>query len=431
MTDTDQKDEGIQSGFWQADLTYAITLFAIAAIALGYAINSVGFLAGDYGWGTALFFIAFGLFTITMGFPHPGFGHVSFDRVAQVACILVLGPIDAAWINGLASLIYPWHRLAKGIPARTVLTASLNNAGLMSLTILVCGLLYEQVGGPVPLLELNFLNAGLLLLLALSMQLVNDIGMMVLLQLRGLKPSSLLNVFTTGVELVSVLIAVLFAVAFTSFGSNYYVLLLVVMSIGMLILRKYALMRQRLEALVDERTEELRLKSIELERQATHDKLTGLFNRRYADDYMLRQVEISRRHDRQFTIALADIDHFKRINDRFSHGVGDEVLRRVAAILRDRCRKTDIVARYGGEEFLLCFPDTDSEFAEQICSQIRIAVENANWSDVDARIGENMKITMSFGIAALSSDARLTTILNDADTRLYQAKNKGRNRVVS
>jgi diguanylate cyclase (GGDEF)-like protein len=356
---------------------------------------------------------------------------VSFDRVAQVASILVLGPVDAAWINGLASLIYPWHRLWSGVPARTVLTAALNNAGLMSLTILLCGLLYQQVGGPIPIVELDFRIAGLLLLLALSMQLVNDLGMMVLLHLRNLKPSSLLNVFTTGVELVSVLIAILFAVAYTSLGSNYFGLLLVVTSIGMLVLKQYAIMRLRLEALVQERTEELRLKTIELERQATHDKLTGLLNRRYADDYMAREIEVARRHNRTLTIALADIDHFKKINDRFSHGIGDEVLRRVADILVDRCRKTDLVARYGGEEFLLCFPDTDPDFAEQICSQIRMAVENADWSDINERIGQEISITMSFGIAAMSSDSRCTTILNDADTRLYQAKNTGRNRVVS
>ena len=431
MNDSDKNSAAVRPFWRQADLLYSIALFLIAAGAIGYSINLVGALSGGYSWGTALFFTAFGLFTITTGFPHPGFGHVSFDRVAQVASILVLGPVDAAWINGLASLIYPWHRLSNGIPFRTVLTAALNNAGLMSLTILICGLLYQQVGGPVPLLALNLPVAGYLLLLALSMQFINDLGMMVLLYIRKIRPSSLLNVFTTGVELVSVLIAIVVAIAYSTFDISYFVLLLVVLSIGMLVLKQYALMRRRLEALVEERTEELRLKTVELERQATHDKLTGLFNRRYADDYLLREIEIARRHDRELTIALADIDHFKQINDRFSHGIGDEVLRRVADILVDRCRKTDVVARYGGEEFLLCFPDTDSDFAEQICTQIRIAVETADWSDIDSRIGQQIKVTLSFGIAALGNDSRRTTILNDADTRLYQAKNKGRNRIVS
>jgi diguanylate cyclase (GGDEF)-like protein len=199
----------------------------------------------------------------------------------------------------------------------------------------------------------------------------------------------------------------------------------------MLVLKNYAHMRQHLEYLVDKRTEELRLKTIELEQQATHDKLTGLFNRRYADDYLQREIEASRRHDREFTVALADIDHFKQINDRFSHAVGDRVLERISKILVERCRKTDVVARYGGEEFLLCFPDTSSEFAEQICGQIRKAVERADWAEVVGDPDSNLRITISFGIAEVSDDSRRTSILSDADDRLYMAKHKGRNRVVA
>ena len=103
-----------------------------------------------------------------MGYPHPSFGHVSFDRAAQVASILVLGPVDAAWINGLASLLYPWHRLWQGVSLSSVLTASLHNAGMMSMVILGCGSLYTYLGGPVPLEILTVAAAGLLLLLMLS-----------------------------------------------------------------------------------------------------------------------------------------------------------------------------------------------------------------------------------------------------------------------
>ena len=118
---------------------------------------------------------------------------------------------------------------------------------------------------------------------------------------------------------------------------------------------------------------------------------------------------------------------FKMVGDGVTdHAVGDAVLRRVAEILTNRCRKTDVVARYGGEEFLLCFPDTNVAFAEQICTQIRSAVEREDWSD----IGRNIRITISFGIAEIGNDSRRTTILNDADTRLYKAKKKGRNLVV-
>ena len=193
------------------------------------------------------------------------------------------------------------------------------------------------------------------------MQLLNDLSMLVIIYLRKGEPAKLLNVFSTAVELASVLIAITVAIIYVRLEPAAVALVLIVVSLGMLVLKQYAQMRHKLESLVEERTAELQEKSKELERQATHDKLTRLFNRRYADDYLERQIESARRYDRDLTIALADIDHFKQINDRFSHAVGDKVLRRVAEILVNRCRKTDVVARYGGEEFLLCFPDTSAE----------------------------------------------------------------------
>ena len=411
-------------------LIYATLLFVVAAVAVALSLRETGFLSGDYGWGTALFFIAYGVFTITMGFPHPGFGHVSFDRVAQVASILVLGPVDAAWINGLASLIFPWQRLLRGESLLNVITASLHNAGLMSLVVLSAGSLYVYLGGAVPPLVLDLRSAGLLLALMLVMQFVNDLGMLVIIRLRGRDPAQLINLFSTGVELWSVLIAVLVAVVLVQLPLSVFVLLLGVLSLGMLVLRRYAHMRSRLEVLVDERTEELRLKSLELERQATHDKLTGLYNRRYADDYLQQQIERSGRSGRELTVALADIDHFKSINDEYSHAIGDLVLQRVADILSSRCRQTDVVARYGGEEFLLCFPDTSLAFAEQICGQLRRAVETADWSDIGDG-GVRLRITISFGIAQADAGSRPATLLSSADTRLYRAKNRGRNRVVA
>ena len=412
------------------DFIYSLLLFATAVIVLSTVTDRVGLLNSAYGPGTAVFFLAFGLFTIAMGYPHPNFGHVSFDRAAQVSSILVLGPIDAAWINGLASLLYPWHRLWQGVPLSSVITASLHNAGMMSMVILGCGSLYTYLGGAVPLANLNIAAAGLLLLLMLSMQLLNDLGMLVIIYLRKGNPAKLLNVFSTAVELGSVLIAITVALIYVRMETAAVALVLIVVSLGMLVLKKYAQMRHKLESLVEERTAELKEKSEELERQATHDKLTRLYNRRYADDYLERQIESARRYDRDFTIALADIDHFKQINDRFSHAVGDEVLRRVSEMLVNRCRKTDMVARYGGEEFLLCFPDTSTEFAEQICGQIRTAVEDADWSDIVEKFGTHLYITISFGIAKAGNDSRRASILSDADTRLYQAKKKGRNLVV-
>ncbi len=132
-------------------------------------------------------------------------------------------------------------------------------------------------------------------------------------------------------------------------------LVVIVLSLGMFLLKQYAQMRHRPEALVEERTIEPREKSLELERQATHGDLTHLFNRRYADEYLDRQTQSASRQNRDFTIALADIDHFKQINDRFSHAVGDEVIRRVAEILANRCRKTDVVARSAAKNSCFAF----------------------------------------------------------------------------
>lgn len=415
---------------WKPDLLYSMVLFAVAAAAVGYAVATFGTMSGSYGWVTAAFFIAFGLFTITTGFPHPDFGHVSFDRVSQVASILVLGPVDAAWINGLASFIYPWHRLAEGASLRIVVTAALNNSGLMSLVILLCGGLYQYLGGPIPLSTLDLRTGGLLLLLMLSMQFLNDLGMMAAFYVRNISHTVLLNTLTTAVESVSVLVAIIVAVAYTNTDIVYFVLLLIVLSIGMLVLKQYALMRHRLEALVDERTEALRLQAIELEQQATHDPMTGLYNRRYADEFMSREIESARRNNRQLTIALADVDRFKEINDRFSHATGDVVLKRIAKVLEERCRKTDMVARYGGEEFLLCFPDTDIEFAGKICDQIRIGVERVDWSDIAELADGPMQVTISFGVAGHNPELPHFAALDVADKRLYVAKDHGRNRVV-
>lgn len=408
-------------------LVYSVVLLCAAIIALVIAAPAEGLLAGPRGWGTVAFLLLLGLFSIATGFPHPVFGHVSFDRVAQVASILILGPVDAAWVNGLASFIYPWQRMRNGVPLADAAMASFHNAGLMIFVILGSGLLYRSLGGPVPLAVLDLSGAGLLLLLVVSMQLINDVGMMLVVSLRGGDPRSVFNLFTVVVEFVSAAAGVVLAIAYGQQSLAYFVLLLAVLVAGMLVIMQYALMRYRLEGIVEERTKELRDQALEFERQATHDKLTGLPNRRYADDYLQRQIDRALRSRQAGAVALGDIDYFKRINDRYSHAIGDQVLERVAKILARGCRKSDFVARYGGEEFLLCFPDTDVSQARQVCAQLRLAVQNADWSD----IGPDFDVTISFGVAEISDDSRRRTVLNDADTRLYRAKREGRNRVVA
>lgn len=414
-------------GLWRPDLVYAALLLAAALGAVAVAAPDTGLLGAGYGWGTAGFFLVFGLFAIAAGFPHPVFGHVSFDRVAQVASILVLGPVDAAWVNGLASFIYPWQRLRLGVPLRLVVTAALHNSGLMIFVVLAAGLLYQQLGGSVPLTTLDLRTGILLLVLVVTMQAVNDLGMMFVLYLRRADPRKVFNGFTTVVEFNAAAAGVVLAIAFSTQSMPYFVLLLAVLVAGMLVIMQYALMRYRLEKLVEERTEELRVQAEEFERQATHDELTGLPNRRHADSYLQQQIDLVQRSGETGAVALADIDHFKRINDGHSHAAGDRVLERVADILREGCRKTDFVARYGGEEFLLYFPDTAADRAQQVCSQLRTAIQNANWTD----IAPGFSVTVSFGLAKVGAGARVTTTLNEADMRLYRAKREGRNRVVA
>ena len=409
------------------DRPFSIALFVLALIALSWTIRQTGFPIALEDYDLAALFLVFGLFTITMGYPHPSYGHVSFDRVGQVASILVMGPAAAALINGFASLIYPWHRMAHGVTFRAALMASLQNAGMMTLMILGCGYAYTALGGPVPLTRLDLHSSGLLLLLMLSMQVVNDLVMLAIVYLRGGDPGKHFNLFSTAVELSSVLIAVLVAIVFNRMEPPIMLLLVVVLSLGMLVLKQFANMRHQLEVLVEERTRELHEKSLELERQATHDKLTGLYNRRFAEDFLDQAMRDAKEHGHDFTIALADIDYFKQVNDQHSHAKGDAVLKQVAALLAEHSRPTDMISRYGGEEFLLCFPATNSTTAMRVCEDLRHRIESEDWSFV----APDLSITLSFGLAESFSDFRRKTILSAADSRLYEAKNNGRNRVVA
>jgi diguanylate cyclase (GGDEF)-like protein len=120
------------------------------------------------------------------------------------------------------------------------------------------------------------------------------------------------------------------------------------------------------------------------------------------------------------TIALIDVDHFKRVNDQHSHQVGDQVLRELAALLRAACRAGDIAARYGGEEFAVLFTDVAEAEALEAAERIRRLVEDFAWATVAA----GLNVTVSIGVASGPD------LLALADRRLYQAKDAGRNRVV-
>jgi diguanylate cyclase (GGDEF)-like protein len=412
----------------RAQVVYAVTLFIFAWTLVGIALVRGGvWPPSSTQLASAAFFFAYGLFTISIGYQHPNLGYYSFDRVSQVASILVLGPVPAALINGLASFVYPWHRLRKGVPLHRVAGAALNNSGLMATIVLAAGWAYLGVGGPVPLTSLTGPSIPALLVLVLGMQILNDAGMLALYALGRRSLTGFFHGFSYALELGAGATAVLVALIYNAMGLEVFLLTLVVLSLGMLALRQFADMRYKLEALVAERTQKLEEKTRELEFQATRDNLTGLFNRRYVDEYLARELEICRRERRPLTVAFADIDLFKRVNDLHSHTTGDAVLRRVAETLKERCRTSDVLARYGGEEFLLCFPNTELRDARLVCEDLRATIERSNW----AQLGLAAGVTISFGIADYRSDTSVERLLNRADMHLYEAKHGGRNLVVA
>ena len=153
------------------------------------------------------------------------------------------------------------------------------------------------------------------------------------------------------------------------------------------------------------------------------DVLTGLPNRRGLERALL---EISTRDSRDYAFAMMDIDHFKRVNDTYSHALGDEVLRQVALLLRVTTRENDLLFRYGGEEFVLLMEGTDVLLAAKICRRISQAIRSWSW----AQIHPNLQITLSIGVA-LAEEARTPVeVMAVADARLYLAKNAGRDRIV-
>ncbi len=161
-----------------------------------------------------------------------------------------------------------------------------------------------------------------------------------------------------------------------------------------------------------------------LKEEAMTDPLTGLANRRAFDQQMSM---LSNRGNAKYAIAVLDLDHFKAVNDAFSHVLGDEVLRNVAQCLSDGCRGTDLVCRIGGEEFALILKGSTPSHIYNVCERLRATVERFDW----AGLAQGLVMTASIGVA--HSDAGLTPaeVFAKADNRLFYAKAKGRNRVVT
>jgi diguanylate cyclase (GGDEF)-like protein len=164
-----------------------------------------------------------------------------------------------------------------------------------------------------------------------------------------------------------------------------------------------------------------------LEEQATTDGLTGLVNHRTFQERFSAMLGRAERHKFRVSLILTDIDHFKKINDTYGHPTGDQVLKRVAAILKASARKIDIVARYGGEEFAIVLEGTDRTGARMLAERIRQEVGQQSFESSKGAFGA----TLSLGVAVYPDDARAKQdIIARADQCLYAAKRGGRNRTV-
>ena len=195
-------------------------------------------------------------------------------------------------------------------------------------------------------------------------------------------------------------------------------------------------MRDRLDN-VRNQLEESRLQVVQLqtnleraEEAGLRDVVTAIGNRRFFDASFIEEVEKARRLGDPMCLALADIDKFKHVNDRFGHLVGDRLLRLFANILVQNVRGQDKVARFGGEEFALIFPGARLGEAVTAVERIRVVLESKQWTIEPSgeRVG---KVTASFGVAKLRADESPNDLLRRVDERLYEAKVQGRNRVVA
>ena len=166
----------------------------------------------------------------------------------------------------------------------------------------------------------------------------------------------------------------------------------------------------------------------EIYRMTIIDGLTQIHNKRYLHEALERELIRGRRHDRDLSILIFDIDHFKRVNDAHGHLAGDFVLKELARVVSSRLRRDEVFARYGGEEFALVLPETSLEGARLLAETLRQKVDEHEF----VFQSDSIRATISVGAAVLlEGDRTASDLLKRADERLYAAKNGGRNRVCA
>ena len=166
-----------------------------------------------------------------------------------------------------------------------------------------------------------------------------------------------------------------------------------------------------------------------LREMALRDGLTGLYNRRYLEDVLHRELHRAERSGKPVSVVMVDIDHFKRFNDKFGHDAGDFVLSAIARVISDGIRPSDIACRYGGEELAIVLPEADLVCARERIEQLRLAIRNSNLT----HLGQNLPSpTASFGLAVYPTNGtKPAELLKAADQALYRAKQAGRDRICA
>lgn len=178
-------------------------------------------------------------------------------------------------------------------------------------------------------------------------------------------------------------------------------------------------------------TKELEAKNRILDNLANLDGLTGVYNHRYFQNVLDQEISRAVRHQTQISLLLIDIDHFKKFNDTYGHQTGDFVLQEFSRVLKENIRKYDTLARYGGEEFVIILPETGTDDALAVAEKLRLAIDSTEFKDNR----ESYHVTASFGQAcakpSVEDNFSKSGFINKADEALYEAKEKGRNRVAT
>jgi len=186
---------------------------------------------------------------------------------------------------------------------------------------------------------------------------------------------------------------------------------------------------ETLEQIIAERTAELATINLKLEDKiqqvehiATHDALTGVFNRHMFKSLFEMEIKRAKRYNQPLSLVLADVDHFKAVNDQYGHIVGDQVLCHIANVLSKHLREGDVLSRWGGEEFAIVFPNTTAEQAYDMTDRIRRIIAESSFESL-------IFLTCSFGVTSYLNDDSVNSIFARVDKALYQAKSNNRNNV--